>query len=299
MHPPRAPSDQAGVQRSCVRIGGARFAAVTELASVEEIIDAASTRRGHWTITANADHLRRYRHDPIARELIDEADLVVADGMPLIWASRLAGTSLPERVAGSNMIWSICERACRRGQSVMLLGGDPGIAPRAGRVLRERYPGLEIAGTVCPPYGFEHDVREIDRLCEQVNASSPQIVFVALGFPKQDVLIRRLRCALPEASFIGVGISLSFVAGEVSRAPGWMRKLGLEWFYRLLQEPRRLAHRYLVVGLPFVLLLLASALVHRLIRSSHATAVDVTEWGWDVRSDPPEGFAWREQQAER
>lgn len=267
---------------ACVRLSGARFAAVTERASVEEIVDAASAHRGHWTITANLDHLRRYRRDPVARELMDAADLVVADGMPIIWASRLAGTSLPERVAGSNMIWSICEQARLRGQSIFLLGGDPGVAQRASSVLRERYPGLEVAGTLCPTHGFERDELELERIQRYVVAKAPEIVFVALGFPKQDRLIAHLRRDLPGTSFIGVGISLSFVAGEVSRAPRWMRRVGFEWLYRLIQEPRRLAHRYLVAGMPFVCRLLVAALLHRLEHRSAGGDCRL-DWGWDTR----------------
>jgi N-acetylglucosaminyldiphosphoundecaprenol N-acetyl-beta-D-mannosaminyltransferase len=246
-----------------VRIMGAPIAAVTEVEAVQAIVDAASTNRGHWTITANLDHLRRYQHEPIVRELIDQADLVVADGTPLIWASRLAGVALPERVAGASMIWSISEAASRRAASVFLLGGDPGVADRAAQVLQERYPGLRVAGTLCPPLGFEADASELDRIQRQLSQAAPQIVFVALGFPKQDLLIGRLRRILPSASFIGVGISLSFVTGDVLRAPRWTHRVGLEWTYRLLQEPRRLVRRYLVDGVPFALALFASGARHR------------------------------------
>jgi N-acetylglucosaminyldiphosphoundecaprenol N-acetyl-beta-D-mannosaminyltransferase len=235
---------------------GARIAAITEADAVQTIVDAATAGRGHWTITANLDHMRRYRREPIAKALIDRADLVLADGAPLVWASRLAGAALPERVAGSNMIWSISEAASRCQASVYLLGGDPGVADRAAQVLLEQYAGLEVAGTLCPPMGFEQDERELDHIQSQIVEAAPDIVFVGLGFPKQDLLITRLRRLLPHASFIGVGISLSFVAGEVSRAPSWTHGLGLEWLYRLLQEPRRLVHRYLAQGVPFALWLL-------------------------------------------
>jgi exopolysaccharide biosynthesis WecB/TagA/CpsF family protein len=266
----------------CIRLDGAHIAALTEQATVDEILDATTARRGHWTITANLDHLRRCRQDPVARQLLSAADLVVADGMPLVWASKLAGTSLPERVAGSNMIWTICEHACRRGQSIFLLGGDPGVAQRAADVLGERYAGLEVAGTICPPRGFERDESEVERLVDEVVAAAPRIVFVALGFPKQDLLIRRLRSSLPGSSFVGVGISLSFVAGEVSRAPGWVRRLGFEWLYRLVQEPQRLARRYLVDGIPFLLRLLFAAVWYRFRRDRRG------RWGWasaKARSD--------------
>jgi N-acetylglucosaminyldiphosphoundecaprenol N-acetyl-beta-D-mannosaminyltransferase len=255
-------------------LNGARFAAITEADAVRRIVDAASTERGHWTITANLDHLRRYRQEPVARELIDGADLVVADGMPLIWASRLVGALLPERVTGSNMIWSISDAARSRGQSVFLLGGDPGVAERAADILAGRYEGLDIAGTFCPPTGFEKDPAQIDRIQRSVVEAAPQIVFVALGFPKQDLLIQRLRRVLPCASYIGVGISLSYVTGEVPRAPAWTQPLGLEWLYRLLREPKRLSRRYLLEGFPFALRLLPSAMLHRV----HADSL----WGWDA-----------------
>jgi N-acetylglucosaminyldiphosphoundecaprenol N-acetyl-beta-D-mannosaminyltransferase len=250
-----------------MRLMGAPIDVVSEADAVTIIIDAARAHQGHWTLTANLDHIRRYHLDPAQKALIDDADLVVADGMPLIWASRIAGEPLPERVSGSSMVWSICEAASACGQSVFLLGGDPGVAHRAAQIFRGRYPGLTIAGTTCPPVGFENDQHELDRIRKQIIDAAPQIVFVALGFPKQDLLIRSLRSSLPGASFLGVGISLSYATGDVSRAPDWICGLGLEWAYRLLHEPtRRLARRYLADGLPFALRLMSSAAWHRLSR---------------------------------
>jgi N-acetylglucosaminyldiphosphoundecaprenol N-acetyl-beta-D-mannosaminyltransferase len=274
------PGSETAAPTRRVRVMGARIAAVTEMDAVHAIIAAATARRGHWTITANLDHLRRYQRERIARELLDAADLVLADGIPLIWASRLAGAALPERVAGSNIVWSLSAAACQHETSVFLLGGDPGAAERAAKVLQERYPGLKIAGTLCPPMSFETDLRELELIQRELEAAAPQIVFVGLGFPKQDLLIRRLRGLLPGTSFIGVGISLSFVAGDVARAPNWTHKLCLEWLYRLLQEPRRLARRYVLMGVPFALRLLASAARER-IRGGGA---DTTQWGLDLES---------------
>jgi N-acetylglucosaminyldiphosphoundecaprenol N-acetyl-beta-D-mannosaminyltransferase len=260
---------------SHMRLMGAPMAVVTEAHAVQTIVDAAVAGQGHWTITANLDHLRRYHHYPAQRGLIDGADLVVADGMPLIWASRLAGEPLPERVSGSSMVWSICEAADSRRQSVFLLGGDPGVAERAADVFRDRYPGLDIAGTACPPVGFESDEQEIERIRSQVTAAAPRIVFVALGFPKQDLLIRTLRHSLPHSSFLGVGISLSYATGDLSRPPSWICRLGLEWAHRLSQEPTRLlARRYLVDGLPFALRMMTSAARHRVRRRGPGAARD-------------------------
>ena len=252
---------------------GAPFDAVTEAEAVGTIVGASGGERGCWVITANLDHLRRYRKEVVARGIVEEADLVVADGMPIVWASRLLGASLPERVAGSNMISSISAAAGAANRSIFLLGGKPGVAERAAATLMDRTPGLRVAGTHCPPFGFERDPVELEQIRAALVATEPEIVFVALGFPKQDLLIRLLRQALPSASFVGVGISLSFVAGEIPRAPMWVRRSGLEWAHRLVQEPRRLARRYLLQGLPFALWLLTGATVHR--------ALDDRHWGWD------------------
>jgi len=244
---------------------GAPIGVVTEAEAVRAIVDAAEAGRGHWTITANLDHLRRYHRDPVQKDLIDEADLVVADGMPLIWASRLAKQALPERVAGSKMVWSVCELASARGQSVFLLGGNPGVAERAAQIFQDRYPGLQIAGTACPAIGFENRKLELGRLQRQLIAARPRIVLVALGFPKQDLLIHSLRESLPHASFLGVGISLSYVTGELAQPRAWMCNMGFEWAYRLWQEPRlHLVRRYFVDGLPFAVRLVASAIKHRI-----------------------------------
>jgi N-acetylglucosaminyldiphosphoundecaprenol N-acetyl-beta-D-mannosaminyltransferase len=216
--------------------------------------------------------VRRYHSNPLEKDLIGQADLVVADGMPLVWASRLAGHSLPERVSGSRMVWSICELAAARRQSVFLLGGNTGVAKRASDAFSSRNPSLQIAGTACPAMGFEHDELEIERLRSELIEASPQIVFVALGFPKQDLLIRMLRSFLPGASFVGVGISLSYVADDLSCPPDWVCRLGLEWAYRLAQEPTgRLARRYLIDGMPFGMRLMASVAMRRIRRTdSHA-----------------------------
>jgi N-acetylglucosaminyldiphosphoundecaprenol N-acetyl-beta-D-mannosaminyltransferase len=260
-----------------VRVMGARIAAITEADAVQTIVDAAADGRGHWTITANLDHIRRYRSDAVAKGLMDDADLVVADGMPLIWASRLAGKPLPQRVAGSRMIWSICEAARARGQSIFLLGGDPGVAERAAEILTGSYPDIHIAGTACPPIGFQHDRRELERIRRALAEAMPDIVFVALGFPKQDLLIRSLRQSLPRASLVGVGISLSYVTKDVSPAPDWACRMGLEWAYRLSQEPIRLVRRYVVDGMPFAALMMFSAASHRLREDRRDAAA--SNWG--------------------
>ena len=198
------------------------------------------------------------------RRHFHSADLVLADGMPLVWASRLQATPLPERVAGSDLIWSLSRRAATRGASVYLVGGNPGSAEAAAGVLRDAAPGLEVAGAHSPPMGFLDDDGERLRTERAVAESDPDIVYVGLPLDKQVELIPRLRERLPHAWFLGLGISFSFVCGEVRRAPDWMRSTGLEWIHRLSQEPQRLTRRYLLEGLPFMLELLSHSLRRRL-----------------------------------
>ena len=250
-------------QLESVRLLGHPVHRVDEAQSVAYIDAALDVQVGGWVVTPNLDHLRRLTSEPEFRAVCAEANLVVADGMPLVWASRLAGTPLPERVAGSNLIHSVSAMLAQKRRSAFFLGGDPGTAEDAARILAERNPGLQIAGTDCPEVGFERDEQRMEALRTQLLASAPDVVFVALGSPKQERVIAELRELLPGAWWLGIGISFSFVCGDVKRAPVWVQRLGLEWTHRLVQEPRRLARRYLVDGLPFAARLLASSALRR------------------------------------
>lgn len=258
------PSRAAG--RVCLL--GVAIDRVTAAAALDRIFAALDAGRGGWVVTPNLDILRRLVHDRAFADLCADADLRLADGMPLVWASRLKRDPLPERVAGSDLIWSVTKRAAERGRSVFLLGGNPGTAVAAAEELGRRYPGLRVAGTLCPPLGFEKDEAYMAGMVRDLVAAAPDIVLVALGSPKQERLTRELRAHLPRAWFLGIGISFSFVIGEVRRAPRWMQKIGLEWCHRLIQEPRRLFRRYLVDGLPFAARLLATSALSR-TRADH------------------------------
>ncbi len=255
-------------QPQTVRMRGVDFHCVTEAQCNQHIRDSLEAGQGGWVITANLDHLRRAVGDPAYVELCEQATLVVADGMPLIWASRLQGTPLPERVAGSSMISTLSEAVAQDHRSIYLLGGDPGTAEAAGEVLVQRYPSLKITGSYCPEFGFEKDQEAVDRIVGLLVEAKPDLVYVALGSPKQELLIGQLRQNLPYAWWIGVGISFSFLCGQVRRAPRWMQVTGLEWVHRMVQEPHRLAKRYLVYGIPFALSLLGIAVWNRLRRKN-------------------------------
>ncbi len=252
-----------------VALRGLRIDPLTGEEAVDKLFGRLAAGRGGVVLTPNLDHLRRHSRQPTVRPAYEEADLVLADGMPLVWASRIQGTPLPERVAGSDLIWTIAERAAEVDRSVFLLGGAPAVAPLAAERLLARFPGLRIAGHHCPPYGFLQDDVQVSVLDAEVCGAEPDIVFVGLPSPTAEIVIARLQPVLPETWFLGLGVSLSFVSGDVRRAPRWTQRLGLEWLWRLYQEPLRLFRRYVIEGLPFALRLLAGAVLARL-RAPHA-----------------------------
>jgi N-acetylglucosaminyldiphosphoundecaprenol N-acetyl-beta-D-mannosaminyltransferase len=238
---------------------GMRLARLSRAELVERIFAALATGQGGWLVTANLDFLRRYVRDARVRALYDAADLRVADGAPLVWASRLQGDAVPERVAGSSLLWILAERAARDARSLYLLGGTSAANEGAARVLVQRYPGLHICGRFCPPVSSPPTADELVPLQSELAALRPHILLVAMGSPKQEEVIAALRPYLPATWMVGVGVSFSFVAGKLAQAPVWMQRAGLEWLHRLAQEPRRLARRYLIEDLPFALRLFSTA----------------------------------------
>lgn len=244
-----------------VDVGGIEFDAVTAAEVTALVGEGLFAGSGGRIITPNVDILRQARNSGEVREHIAAADLVVADGAPLIWASRLAGRPLPERVAGSDLVWSLTAAAAEHGRRVYLLGGDPERdgAQAAVRRLRLRYPGLAVDGC-CPPMGFDADERAMTEIVDAMVEYKPDLVLVGVGFPKQERVIARLTPQLPGAWFMGCGAGIDFVAGIKARAPKWMQRGGLEWLHRLASEPRRLFVRYVLHDVPAAVgLLLRSA----------------------------------------
>ncbi|MFB4279227.1 WecB/TagA/CpsF family glycosyltransferase [Nonomuraea sp. MTCD27] len=240
--------------------------ALSEREVVRRVAVALEAGKGGRIVTPNVDICRAVATDPALEELVCTADLVVPDGMPLVWAARLLGTPVPQRVTGADLIWSLSELAARHGWPVYLLGGPPGVARRAAGRLASRHPRLAICGVHAPPYHFDATPEGAARVRRMVVAARPRLVFVGLGFPRQDRLIADLREELPDAWFVGCGAAIAFAAGTVARAPRWMRRAGLEWVFRLAAEPGRLTRRYLVDDLPFAVRLLAGCLATRISR---------------------------------
>ena len=258
--------DRRSRPRTRVDLMGLPVDQLTEDDTIATVLAALRAGRGGFLFTPNLHHMKAFTHGSDAEVYSRSAGhprLVVADGMPLVWASRLRGTPLPERVAGSNLILSLTERAADQGASIFLLGGNPGAAEACAERMVADHPSLRIAGLASPPPGFDRDERAVEEIVAVLRAAAPDIVYLALGFPKQEELALQLAPHLPNTWFVGVGISFSFVCGEVRRAPSWMQRAGLEWIHRLVQEPRRLFRRYVVDGLPFAARMFGQALRSR------------------------------------
>ena len=248
----------------------------------------------HQVVTANVDFLRLGREDPAFQNLINTSDLVVPDGMPLLWAARLLGDELPERVTGVELVAECARLSAAKSYTIFLLGAAPGVAEDAAAALRRRYPGVRIVGTYAPPIGpFSPD--ENEKMVRLVQEMAPDMLFVAFGAPKQDEWIRTHMHRLGVPICMGVGGSFDFLAGRVSRAPLWMQDRGLEWLYRVGQEPTRLWKRYLVVDLPVFFHLMAqqgrspsdapSATADR----ENVTALDAHNGVGDLKTISPHG----------
>jgi len=253
----------AGGQARGATLVGITFDRLTETEVIEHILDAMRLGRGGWVATPNIDICRLAGRDPRLQELVSSASLVVPDGMPLLWAAALRGDPLAERVTGSSLIYSLTAAAAQHGRSIYLLGGDPSVPAQAAGQLRRRHPDLLIAGTDAPPIGLGVSDSGIDIIRARLAATTPDIVYVGLGFPKQERLVAQIAPAFPATWFIGCGAAIPFVAGTVPRAPKWMQRAGAEWLFRLAMEPRRLANRYLVHDLPFAARLLAGCAAER------------------------------------
>ncbi|MGS2778926.1 WecB/TagA/CpsF family glycosyltransferase [Robertmurraya sp. GLU-23] len=209
-----------------------------------------------YIVTCNVDHIMKLQSDEEFSKVYNQADLVVADGVPIIWASKLLGTPLKEKVSGSDIIPNLAEHFEDKRYKLYFLGAGPGVASKAKENLLKDYPQMQIVGTYSPTYGFEKKPDEINEIINDIKAKKPDILFVGVGAPKQEKWIYEHYQELNVPVSLGIGATIDFLAGNVRRAPVFMQKAGLEWFWRLMQEPKRLWKRYLVEDSQFLLMVL-------------------------------------------
>jgi N-acetylglucosaminyldiphosphoundecaprenol N-acetyl-beta-D-mannosaminyltransferase len=232
---------------------------VTMGEALDEVERMVTSGAGGAVFTPNVDHIVIASENPRMRTAYARATLSIVDGTPVVWASRLFDTPLPERVPGSDFVPRVLERAAERGWRVYFLGGAPGVSRAARDKLRATLPKLEVVGIDEGRIGVDDPPEARERVMAPIRAARANLVFVALGAPKQEIWIDACRDALPGIVFFGIGASLDFIAGTMPRAPRWMGKTGTEWLFRLSREPKRLWRRYLVQD-PKFLLILARAL---------------------------------------
>jgi N-acetylglucosaminyldiphosphoundecaprenol N-acetyl-beta-D-mannosaminyltransferase len=226
-----------------ISILGVPFDRVTIAEAIDLIERMIASRRPHYLVTANVDFVVQAQKDVELRRILLDAHLVLCDGTPLVWASRLLGNRLPERVAGADLAPLFVRVAAQKGYRIFFLGATPAVARRAVDKLREHYPELIIAGQYSPPFKQLLDM-DHDEITRRIREAKPDLLFVGFGCPKQEKWIAMHYRSLGVPVSIGVGGTIDFLAGHLKRAPVWMQRTGLEWTFRLLQEPRRLFKRY-------------------------------------------------------
>jgi N-acetylglucosaminyldiphosphoundecaprenol N-acetyl-beta-D-mannosaminyltransferase len=282
-------------QRPPVALLGVPFDNLTLAQAIDRIEGMIASQRPHYVVTANVDFCVQAILDVELRRILFDAHLVLCDGTPLVWASRLFGNPLPERVAGADLVPLLIQRAVEQDYRVYFLGGSPQAAEQAVARLKTIHPELNIAGHYSPPFRPLLDM-DHDAICERIHAARPDLLFVSFGCPKAEkwMAMHYRRLGVPVT--MGVGATIDFLAGNMRRAPAWMQRFGAEWLYRLCQEPRRLWSRYANdirrVGLPFLAQLWSQRLTFAQRRDGSHTTITMFEPTW-IRVCVPPRFDWR------
>lgn len=249
------------------RLFGIQVDAVTRdeaIGLVGDWLAAPWSGRCRYVVTPNVDHVLKLRSDSEFRTAYDEADLVIVDGWPIRSVSQLLGVQVPETIPGSDFVPWLLDNHQARGRRlrVFLLGAAEGVAEEAALRIAERWPCADVVGTLSPPWRFERDEALCESICSRVTETTPDLLVLGLGAPKQEIFAQRYQHQLGAKVALCVGATIDFLAGSKRRAPPLVRQLRLEWLYRSLSEPRRLGRRYLA-GIVQFPLLVARELVER------------------------------------
>ena len=206
------------------------------IAEIEKYIKEDKKR---YIVAINVDVVVKIENDKELQEATNKADMVLADGKPLIWISKYYKRPIKEKISGSDLVPLLCKRAAEKRYSIYILGGADGIAEQAKKNLEEQYPAIRIVGTYAPPFGFEKDQAELDKINQMISEKTPDLLIACFGCPKQEKFIYRNIDKYDAKVSVCAGATVDFLAGNVKRAPKWMSEHGLEWFYRFLKEPKR------------------------------------------------------------
>ncbi len=219
---------------------------------VENIFRLVEKRLPVQVVGLNVDQIVRVKENSYSKTIFQNAALVFVDGKPIQWMCRLLGYPLKERITGPDLMDFICKEAAPKGYRIFLLGAGPGVAKACGDILREKYPGLVVTGSYSPPFGFQDDKEEIKKINTLLKNSKSDMLFVGMGSPKQDIFIYENMNDYGIPVSFSMGAALDFLSGNIQRAPRWMVRSGLEWLYRVSQDPKRLWKRYFVQDMQIV-----------------------------------------------
>lgn len=212
--------------------------------TLREISRLAEEKKKSYVVAINVDVVVKMEKDDYLKKITNDADLTLVDGKPLMWIAKWHKRPVKAKVSGSDLVPELCRMAAAKGYSIFMIGGKDGIVEKARENLEKDIPGIKIAGTYSPPFGFEKDEAELEKINEMITASHPDIVIACFGCPKQEKWIYENYQKYDAAVSICAGATVDFLAGSVKRAPKWMSEYGLEWLYRFSQEPKRLFKRY-------------------------------------------------------
>lgn len=225
---------------------------LTMAETLHEIDKLIQKKNCSYVVTPNVDHIVRLEKDVELQKVYKNASLILTDGKPLIWISKWYKTPIKEKISGSDLFPKVCELAANKNYTMYLLGAAEGVADTAEKNLMKKYPGLNVVGTYSPPFGFEKNEQEMNKIKTQIQEVHPDILIVGLGCPKQEKFMYYHCKELGVPISFGLGASIDFEAGNIKRAPKWMSNHGLEWLYRFSKEPKRLFKRYFVDDLKII-----------------------------------------------
>lgn len=228
---------------------------ITMSQAIESIENMIASEKKSYVVAINVDVVMKIENDPYLKQIVDEADMVLVDGKPLIWISKFHGNKVKEKISGSDLVPELCKISAEKGYKIFIIGGKEGIAKKAKKTLKIKYPNIQIVGTYAPPMGFENNPQELDKINNMISKASPDLLIACFGCPKQEKWIYENISKYNAKVTVCAGATVDFLAGNVKRAPKWMSDHGLEWFYRFLQEPRRMFKRYFIDDMKIIKLI--------------------------------------------
>ncbi len=219
---------------------------VTLNETIQEIENLIEIGKPSYVVAINVDVVMKIENDSYLKKITDEANIVLIDGQPLMWIANYFKSPFKEKVSGSDLVPELCKVANEKGYKIFIIGGQEGVAIKAKENLEKELEKIQIVGTYCPPFGFEKDSKEIDKINNLISSAKPDLLFACLGCPKQEKWVYENYKKFGAKVSICAGATVDFLAGNVKRAPKWMSNHGLEWLYRFSREPKRLFKRYFI-----------------------------------------------------